>query len=105
MSAPHTLLKWLVHFRYRSLKVQGAMGLHRMRTERTSEVTRPPSVTCTNPYNGCMKMPFVYECSPYIGEVALAFLESYIYCTKRYGTAQHVYRTYGTGCVLSLWLR
>ena len=141
MSAPHTLVKWLVHFRNHAPKVQGAMRLPRMSTERMAEVTRPPLVTCiysyssvrkcrlrmsaprafmkslvhfwnrthnvqgtmgllrmctepialyvyrvysrensgscTDPYRGCTKMPFSYECSAYVGEVACAFSVSY----------------------------
>ena len=105
MSAPHTLVKWLVYFWDRTPKVQGAMGLPRMCTEHTAEVTRPPSLTCIYRYSGCTKMPFAYECSPYLCEVPCAFLESYTYCTRQYGTAQDVYRTYCTICLQSLWLR
>ena len=105
MSAPHTLVKWLVHFRDRTPKVLGAMGLHMMCTERTAEVTRPPSVTCIYPYNGCTKKRFAYECSPYLCEVPCAFLKLYTYFTTQYGTAQDVYRPYRTICLQSLWLR
>ena len=102
MSAPHTLVKWVVHFRDCTPKVQCAMGLPTMCTERTAEVTRPPSVTCIYPYSMCTKMPFAYVCSPYVGEVAGVFFRWYAYCTRRCGTAQHVYRSYGTGGAQSL---
>ena len=64
MSAPHWLVKRLVHFRYRTPKVQGVIALPRMSTERMAEVMCPSSVTCIHPYIGCTKMPFVHECSP-----------------------------------------
>ena len=105
MSAPHRLVKRLVHSRNRTPKVQGVTGLPRMSTGHMAEVLRPSLVTCIYSYIGCTEMPFAYECSPYLRELPCAFLESYTYCTMHYGTAQDVYRTYGTGCVQSLWLR
>ena len=105
MIAPHLLVKWLVHFWDRTRTVQGATGLPRMSTEHMAEVMHPSSVTCIYPYSGCTKMTFAYVCSPYVGEVAGVFFRSYTYCTRRYGTAQHVYRTYGREYVQSLRLR
>ena len=91
MSTPHWLVKRLVHFRDCTPKVQGATGLPRMSTEHMAEVIRLSSVTYIYPYSGFTKMPFAYECSPYVGEVARAFSRSYTYCTRCYGTAQDVY--------------
>ena len=64
MSAPHRLVKRLVHSRNHTPNVQGVTGLPRMSTGRMSKVICPSSVTCIYPYIGCTKMPFVYECSP-----------------------------------------
>ena len=105
MSALHTLVKWLVHFRDRTPKVQCAVGIPKMCTERTAGIPRPTSVTCIYPYSGCTKIPFAYKCSPYLREVACAFLELDTYCKRQYGTPQDVYRTYCTICLQSLWLR
>ena len=54
MSAPHRLVKRLVHYRNRTPKVQGVTGVPRMSTERLAEVMRMSSVTCAYPYIGCM---------------------------------------------------
>ena len=61
MSAPHTLLKWLVHFPNRTFPVQGATGLpaclqnlwHRMCTESKAEVIQEAVLICTADVRKC----------------------------------------------------
>ena len=104
VSAPHGLVKWLVHFQECTLTIQGATGLPRMCSETMADVKRPPSGSCTDPYSRCTKMPFARAYSAWVFQAACAFSASYTYCTRCYRTAQDVYRAYGTGCVQSLWL-
>ena len=61
MSAPHRLVKWLVHFRDRTPNIKGATGLPRMCTERMAQdVYRAyglgNSGSCTYLCSCCTKM-------------------------------------------------
>ena len=81
ISAPHMLVKWLVHFRDRTPSVQGATGLPRICTERTADATRPPLVTCIYPYSGIQKCRLCIS-APY------TFVKSLVHFWNRTPTVQ-----------------
>ena len=76
-SASHHLVNWHMRFRNRTPSVQGAEGPPRFVYTVSGACTGPRSRSCTEPYSGCTKMPFVQECFPCLSELACAFPKSY----------------------------
>ena len=96
-SSPLRLVYWHAHYLNCTATVRGATGYPNFCTKVARTYVRQcKAANCTNPYNGCTKMPFASEFSPLGGVLPCAFSELYTYCSSYHDTAQFVYKGCGT---------
>ena len=96
-SSPLGLVYCHAHYLNCTATVRGATGSPNFCTKVAwAYVQQCKAANCTDPYNGCTKMPFASEFSPLGGVLPCAFSELYTYCTRCHDTAQFVYKDCGT---------